>query len=372
MRKCLVCGILIICMAGSFVACSGEKKDSKTVSEYMIENNVAGEYKMKDSFWALSITEDYFSIYDPVGNPGVEGRVLSMDDKSIVVEVDKEIFDGFPAEGWSLSGDNLEVEYERTEDTITLTNSGVPVVFISDECGTDTVSVEIAPNESVKKKDGSSVSVKINEKETGKGGEVVVEYQSASIPKTEKIVEQVTDFAKDLGTSYLLESSKASYLFVQCTDSNNLAKILFVKISDDKIKVKDSLDGALVDAPQGNSVVISTPINIFGNHTTDIGYSIVDGEITTTGDQDVYTINTDGTTLKVKKEFEISDYEGNKVTVKAGSEILLYIWNKAEKYVELEANYKDECIQGTLAYTKEDDGYYIDGVIENDIFENLP
>ena len=88
------------------------------------------------SWWHLSILEDdyeygdYLTIYDnEAGNPGVEGKIVLIDDKNIKVKIDPDLYDQLPSGQWKDSGEYLELTYERTPDGIILTNNGKSIVF---------------------------------------------------------------------------------------------------------------------------------------------------------------------------------------------------------------------------------------------------
>ena len=88
------------------------------------------------SWWHLSILEDdhdygdYLTIYDnEAGNPGVEGKIVLIDDKNIKVKIDPDYYDQLPSGQWKDSGEYLELTYERTQDGIILTNNGKSIVF---------------------------------------------------------------------------------------------------------------------------------------------------------------------------------------------------------------------------------------------------
>ena len=88
------------------------------------------------SWWHLSILDndheygDYLSIYDnEAGNPGIEGKIVLIDDKNIKVKIDPELYDQLPSSKWKDSGDCLELTYERTPDGIILTNNGKSIRF---------------------------------------------------------------------------------------------------------------------------------------------------------------------------------------------------------------------------------------------------
>lgn len=131
--------LLILLTLFMLTACeSGDiDKDSLTLAcgEYQaVEVDDPDDYI--GSWWHLSILEDdyecgdYLSIYDnEAGNPGVEGKIILIDDKNIKVEIDPELYDQLPSGQWKDSGEYLELTYERTTDGIILTNNGKSIRF---------------------------------------------------------------------------------------------------------------------------------------------------------------------------------------------------------------------------------------------------
>ncbi len=78
----------------------------------------------KDAYMGMALSivsksEDtkkpYLSIYDTVGNPGVEGTIKKMTEDSIVVDVDQEYYEQMPAGDWKLDGNNLVLSYNIEE-----------------------------------------------------------------------------------------------------------------------------------------------------------------------------------------------------------------------------------------------------------------
>ncbi|MBQ0040550.1 MAG: hypothetical protein KBS56_00735 [Clostridiales bacterium] len=108
-------------------------------------NNIIGEYQAvavedEDNFvggwWHLSIRDEYseegsdFSIYDnEAGNPGVEGKIVKLDDSSMVIEINPDYYDELPSSNWNDSGDTLEMTYVKTDSGIELTNSDCTIAF---------------------------------------------------------------------------------------------------------------------------------------------------------------------------------------------------------------------------------------------------
>ena len=132
--------ILVLLLAVSMITACGSKDIDR---EALVLAN--GEYQAVEvddpddyigSWWHLSILEDdyeygdYLTIYDnEAGNPGVEGKIVLIDDKNIKVKIDPNYYDQLPSGQWKDSGEYLELTYERTPDGIILTNNGKSIRF---------------------------------------------------------------------------------------------------------------------------------------------------------------------------------------------------------------------------------------------------
>ena len=102
--------------------------------------DISGDYQVVETdeignWWHLYIGKSddipyYMSIYDnAAGNPGVAGLVTELNDTSLTIEIDRDLFEELPA-GWSVTNDTtLTLEYSCDEDSITFTNNHLPVVF---------------------------------------------------------------------------------------------------------------------------------------------------------------------------------------------------------------------------------------------------
>ena len=139
MKKYFTVLIILLLTTTIFAACGSSDIDREALT------NANGEYQAVEvddpddyigSWWHLSILEDdyeygdYLSIYDnEAGNPGVEGKIVLIDDKSIKVEIDPELYDELPSGQWKDSGEYLELTYERIPEGIILTNNGKSIRF---------------------------------------------------------------------------------------------------------------------------------------------------------------------------------------------------------------------------------------------------
>lgn len=146
MKKGLVIFFLIVIAMTIMPAC-GSRSSAKIDAAAL--NSIVGEYQAvavedEDNFvggwWHLSIRDEYseegsdFSIYDnEAGNPGVEGKIVKLDDSSIVIEINPNYYDELPSGNWNDSGDTLEMTYVKTDDGIELTNNSVAINFIQDK-----------------------------------------------------------------------------------------------------------------------------------------------------------------------------------------------------------------------------------------------
>ena len=139
MKRIFVIIIALLLTASMFVSCGSNDIDREILAR------VTGEYQAVEvddpddyigSWWHLSILEDdseygdYLTIYDnAAGNPGVEGKIVSLDDKSIKIIIDPDYYDELPSGQWKDSGKYLELTYERTFDGIILANNGKSIRF---------------------------------------------------------------------------------------------------------------------------------------------------------------------------------------------------------------------------------------------------
>lgn len=146
MKRFLVFTLSIIMALTVFTAC-GTNTSADIDSAAL--NNILGEYQAvavedEDNFvggwWHLSIRDEYneegsdFSIYDnEAGNPGVEGKIVKLDDSNIVIEINPDYYDELPSGNWNDSGDTLEMTYVKTDSGIELTNSDYAIEFNIEE-----------------------------------------------------------------------------------------------------------------------------------------------------------------------------------------------------------------------------------------------
>lgn len=125
--------LLIIVMTFVIAACGAGAEIDKNCRTI-----VNGDYHTLPSStdcWALFIgdTEDhglYLSIYDDAaGNPCVEGKVTFLDETTIKIAVDEDLYEDLPADGWVCDGKTLEMTYSKTPSYIILTNNDISVEF---------------------------------------------------------------------------------------------------------------------------------------------------------------------------------------------------------------------------------------------------
>ncbi|MBQ1471104.1 MAG: hypothetical protein IIZ34_01945 [Eubacterium sp.] len=120
-----------------------DKKQETTVMEAAFKQfKPAYQAVGKNNFWHIDFTRDfknedtgetydyYMAIFDNgAGNPGVEGQIISLDNKKIVIKVDYDLYEGTPGD-WKLGDDTLELDYTIEDDgTLVLSNSGSKVEF---------------------------------------------------------------------------------------------------------------------------------------------------------------------------------------------------------------------------------------------------
>ncbi len=119
MKRIIGMIMIVALVMVSFAGC----KNTKGHIDTDILKELEGTYEMsasteKDAYlgMALQIMTDhegkpYLSIYDTCGNPGVEGTIKELDDKKIVVEINKEYYDGMPAGDWEEVNNELILSY---------------------------------------------------------------------------------------------------------------------------------------------------------------------------------------------------------------------------------------------------------------------
>lgn len=135
-RKVLICtAVIILCMSFAGCGSGGGSVDKASFDK------IAGDYQAvgEESWWHLYIGKNdesgnqELSIYDnEAGNPGVEGEIISLDDESVTIKIDQELYDQLPSGDWKDSGENLEMTYEVTDKGIILTNNNAGVEFKKD------------------------------------------------------------------------------------------------------------------------------------------------------------------------------------------------------------------------------------------------
>lgn len=105
------------------------------LGEYQVAGNDTDGDDFVGSWWHLSIrnTENdelELSIYDnEAGNPGIQGKVLCLNDKEIVIEYDPDYYEELPSSKWKLHGKRLSMTYQLTDDGIILTNNKKSINF---------------------------------------------------------------------------------------------------------------------------------------------------------------------------------------------------------------------------------------------------
>ena len=134
--------IMIVILVGLGMVVWNWCQDPKenVVDETCFEN-LQGDYQAIESedvdyYWHLYIgmLEDekyYLSIYDnAAGNPGIEGKIIQLDDKMIKIKIDFDYFEEMPA-AWELEDDTFIIlQYQKEENgMIILTNAEKSVPF---------------------------------------------------------------------------------------------------------------------------------------------------------------------------------------------------------------------------------------------------
>lgn len=72
-------------------------------------------------------TDPYFEIIDvEAANPGVEGKIIYLDEDTIIIKIDKFFFFELPNPNWKTSFFNsiLKMHYVKSGDTLILENNG--------------------------------------------------------------------------------------------------------------------------------------------------------------------------------------------------------------------------------------------------------
>ena len=109
--------------------------------------NLEGEYRPTDqnkSWMILTIHQEsgpilgdgpkvpYLAIFDDeAGEPGVEGEIISLDEETITIKIEKDYFERLPDSDWKTSNFNsqLTMNYTRSGDKLTLENNGKEMEF---------------------------------------------------------------------------------------------------------------------------------------------------------------------------------------------------------------------------------------------------
>ncbi|MBQ6457150.1 MAG: hypothetical protein IJJ31_08605 [Mogibacterium sp.] len=70
---------------------------------------------------------------DEAGNPGVEGKIVSLDKDTIVIKIDDGYYERLPDPDWKTtdSDSRLEMHYEKSRDKLILENNGKKMEFYS-------------------------------------------------------------------------------------------------------------------------------------------------------------------------------------------------------------------------------------------------
>ena len=74
----------------------------------------------------------YLAIFDDeAGEPGVEGKIISLDKDTIVIEIAKDFYESLPDDGWKTTDNDsrLEMHYKKSKDKLILENNGVEMEF---------------------------------------------------------------------------------------------------------------------------------------------------------------------------------------------------------------------------------------------------
>lgn len=138
LKKANALFLALLLVAAVFVGCGSkpEPTEKYKVDEEILKT-IAGNYmpyQNVDSWWVLDINEPaYFSIYDAeAGNPGVEGKIIHLDEEKIVFRINQSYYEELPA-NWELEEykgkDILILSYKVTDSVIELTNNGDTIAF---------------------------------------------------------------------------------------------------------------------------------------------------------------------------------------------------------------------------------------------------
>ena len=76
--------------------------------------------------------KSYFAIYDAeAGNPGVEGRIIYLDENTIIIKIARRFFEELPDSEWETTylNSRLEMHYTKSGDKLILENNGKELEF---------------------------------------------------------------------------------------------------------------------------------------------------------------------------------------------------------------------------------------------------
>lgn len=136
MRKVLEIVISLMLVIAFACGCSdaGNRYLDEITGEYEVSVEESSDQNVGE-WWHLSIIDDdeygeYLSIYDvEAGNPGVEGKITSIDDSTITINIDPDLYEQLPTDKWKCDGKTLTLDYAKAGDGIELTNNGTTVKF---------------------------------------------------------------------------------------------------------------------------------------------------------------------------------------------------------------------------------------------------
>ena len=144
MKKYLVLLLSLVLAMTTLSSCGSKDVNQDAlgslIGEYQaVEFDNGNDNDYVGGWWHLSIIDELsdegsdFSIYDnEAGNPGVEGKMLLVDDANIKIEINPDYYDKLPTSSWQDSGDFLEMTYAVTDDGIELTNNGKTIHFVKE------------------------------------------------------------------------------------------------------------------------------------------------------------------------------------------------------------------------------------------------